>query len=141
MIRQFEGGYSDYLIRKELESPEGGNASASLKAQNASGGKETLESGDNDDNSANPQDTWKRREKKLKFSFKEQREFDTIDEDIEVLEQKIADLDSEMMKSATNSVKLGELMAKKEETEKALEEKMDRWVYLNDLNERILNGE
>ena len=75
------------------------------------------------------------------FSFKEQREFDTIDEEIEVLEQKIADLDSEMMKSATNSVKLGELMVKKDETEKALEEKMDRWVYLNDLNERILNGE
>ena len=81
------------------------------------------------------------RKKKLKFSFKEQREFDTIDEEIEVLEQKIADLDSEMMKSATNSVKLGELMVKKDETEKALEEKMDRWVYLNDLNERILNGE
>ena len=55
--------------------------------------------------------------------------------------KKIADLDSEMMKSATNSVKLGELMVKKDETEKALEEKMDRWVYLNDLNERILNGE
>ena len=72
---------------------------------------------------------------------KDGSEFDTIDEEIEVLEQKIADLDSEMMKSATNSVKLGELMVKKDETEKALEEKMDRWVYLNDLNERILNGE
>ena len=71
----------------------------------------------------------------------EGQQFDTIDEEIEVLEQKIADLDSEMMKSATNSVKLGELMVKKDETEKALEEKMDRWVYLNDLNERILNGE
>ncbi len=47
------------------------------------------------------------------------REFDTIDEEIEVLEQKIADLDSEMMISATNSVKLGELMVKKDETEKA----------------------
>ena len=47
-----------------------------------------------------------------------------------------------MMKSATNSVKLGELMVKKDETgKKRLEEKMDRWVYLNDLNERILNGE
>ena len=57
------------------------------------------------------------------------------------LEQKIADLDDEMIKSATNSVKLNELMAKKEEAEKALEEKMDRWVYLNDLNERIQNGE
>ena len=141
VIRQFEGGYSDYLIRKELESPESGNASASLKAQNASSGKDNSESDENENNSANSQDAWKRREKKLKFSFKEQREFDTIDEEIEVLEQKIADLDSEMMKSATNSVKLGELMVKKDETEKALEEKMDRWVYLNDLNERILNGE
>ena len=141
VIRQFEGGYSDYLIRKELESPESGNVSASLKAQNASSGKDNSESDENDNNSANSQDAWKRREKKLKFSFKEQREFDTIDEEIEVLEQKIADLDSEMMKSATNSVKLGELMVKKDETEKALEEKMDRWVYLNDLNERILNGE
>ena len=114
---------------------------ASLKAQNASSGKDNSESDENENNSANSQDAWKRREKKLKFSFKEQREFDTIDEEIEVLEQKIADLDSEMMKSATNSVKLGELMVKKDETEKALEEKMDRWVYLNDLNERILNGE
>ena len=83
MIRQFEGGYSDYLIRKELESPESGNVSASLKAQNASSGKDNSESDENDNNSANSQDAWKRREKKLKFSFKEQREFDTIDEEIE----------------------------------------------------------
>ena len=81
MIRQFEGGYSDYLIRKELESPESGNVSASLKAQNASSGKDNSESDENENNSANSQDAWKRREKKLKFSFKEQREFDTIDEE------------------------------------------------------------
>ena len=135
------GSENEQNVIEELESPESGNVSASLKAQNASSGKDNSESDDNDNNSANSQDAWKRREKKLKFSFKEQREFDTIDEEIEVLEQKIADLDSEMMKSATNSVKLGELMVKKDETEKALEEKMDRWVYLNDLNERILNGE
>ena len=135
------GSENEQNVIEELESPESGNVSASLKAQNASSGKDNSESDENENNSANSQDAWKRREKKLKFSFKEQREFDTIDEEIEVLEQKIADLDSEMMKSATNSVKLGELMVKKEETEKALEEKMDRWVYLNDLNERILNGE
>ena len=135
------GSENEQNVIEELESPESGNASASLKAQNASSGKDNSESDENENNSANSQDAWKRREKKLKFSFKEQREFDTIDEEIEVLEQKIADLDSEMMKSATNSVKLGELMVKKDETEKALEEKMDRWVYLNDLNERILNGE
>lgn len=144
MIRQFEGGYSDYLIRKELESPEGENTSASLKVQMSSGKNENTDfagSGENAEGTAKSQETWKRRDKKLKFTFKEQREFDTIDEEIETLEQKIADLDDEMMKSATNSVKLNELMAKKEEAEKALEEKMDRWVYLNDLNERIQNGE
>lgn len=144
MIRQFEGGYSDYLIRKELESPEGENTSASLKVQMSSGKNENIDlagSGENAEGIAKSQETWKRRDKKLKFTFKEQREFDTIDEEIETLEQKIADLDDEMMKSATNSVKLNELMAKKEEAEKALEEKMDRWVYLNDLNERIQNGE
>ena len=131
------GSENEQNVIEELESPESGNVSASLKAQNASSGKDNSELDENDNNSANSQDAWKRREKKLKFSFKEQREFDTIDEEIEVLEQKIADLDSEMMKSATNSVKLGELMVKKDETEKALEEKMDRWVYLNDLAERI----
>lgn len=144
MIRQFEGGYSDYLIRKELESPEGENTSASLKVQMSSGKNENIDlagSGENAEGTAKSQETWKRRDKKPKFTFKEQREFDTIDEEIETLEQKIADLDDEMMKSATNSVKLNELMAKKEEAEKALEEKMDRWVYLNDLNERIQNGE
>ena len=144
VIRQFEGGYSDYLIRKELESPEGESISASLKAQNSSGGKgnaDFSESGENAEGTTKSQETWKKRDKKLKFTFKEQREFDTIDEEIETLEQKIADLDNEMLKSATNSVKLGELMAKKEEAEKTLEEKMDRWVYLNDLNERIQNGE
>lgn len=144
VIRQFEGGYSDYLIRKELEKPEGENTSASLKAQMTSGGNGNTDVSEPDEDAGSTtksQETWKRRDRKLKFTFKEQREFDTIDEEIETLEQKIADLDDEMIKSATNSVKLNELMAKKEEAEKALEEKMDRWVYLNDLNERIQNGE
>ena len=50
---------------------------------------------------------------------------------------KLEDLDGEMMANATNSMKLSELTAEKEKTEKELEEKMDRWVYLNDLAERI----
>ena len=79
------------------------------------------------------------REKKLKFSYKEQREYETIDEDIAKLEEKIEKLDREMVKNATNSVKLSELMKEKEETETTLEEKMDRWVYLNDLAEQIEN--
>ena len=59
--------------------------------------------------------------------------------DIAKLEEKIEKLDREMVKNATNSVKLSELMKEKEETETTLEEKMDRWVYLNDLAEQIEN--
>lgn len=126
IIRQYEGGYSDYLIRKELES---------LSEEKQSENKKT---GDVKENSKN---SWKSKEKKLKFSFKEQREFDTIDEEIAELEEEIAAIDEDMMAYATNSAKLGELMARKEKAEADLEQKMDRWVYLNDLNERILNGE
>lgn len=72
-----------------------------------------------------------------KFTFKEQREYETIDDDIAALEEKIAFIDDQMMKNATNSAKLAELMAQKEETEAALEEKTERWVYLTDLAERI----
>ena len=83
--------------------------------------------------------TWSSGKKKLKFSYKEQREYETIDEDIAKLEETIEKLDREMVKNATNSVKLSELMKEKEETETTLEEKMDRWVYLNDLAEQIEN--
>lgn len=86
--------------------------------------------------------SWKQnRPQKLKFSYKEQKEFETIDEDIAKLEAKTEQLDEEMARNATNSVKLSELIAEKEKTEAELEEKMDRWVYLNDLKERIQNGE
>ena len=120
-IRQFEGGYSDYLIRRELEMD-----TADLP--------ETVKKEKSDASKA----TWKQREKKLKFSFKEQKEFETIDDDIAALEEKIETIDQEMAENATNSAKLSELMKAKEEAEQMLEEKMDRWVYLNDLHERIL---
>ena len=81
---------------------------------------------------------WKQnRPIRLKFTFKEQREYETIDDDIAALEEKIVFIDDQMMKNATNSAKLAELMAQKEETEAALEEKTERWVYLTDLAERI----
>ena len=77
------------------------------------------------------------RPSKLKFSYKEQREFETIDDDIAALESKIEKLDADIMANATNSGKLNELTQQKEEAEAQLEEKMDRWVYLNDLAEQI----
>mgnify|MGYP002863012401 CR=1 FL=1 len=82
--------------------------------------------------------TWTH-EKKLKFTYKEQREYDTIDEEIAKLEQEIEDIDADMAKNSTNSAKLTELAEMKQQKETELEQKMDRWVYLNELAERIMS--
>lgn len=74
---------------------------------------------------------------KTEIQLQEQREFETIDDDIAALESKIEKLDADIMANATNSGKLNELTQQKEEAEAQLEEKMDRWVYLNDLAEQI----
>lgn len=118
---QYEGGYTDYLEARErrgeaiIETPE--------KVEKDSKGNGTA---------------WKQnRPVKLKFSFKEQREFETIDDEIAELEAKIEKLDQDIMANATNSGKLNELTKEKETAEAKLEEKMDRWVYLNDLAEKI----
>lgn len=120
VLRQFEGGYSDYLLKKEMEGLEEEHTKKEREKE------------------SDAKQSWKSHEKKLKFSFKEQKEFETIDDDIAALEAKTEKIDREMAKNATNSVKLGELMREKEEIAEQLEEKMERWVYLNDLNERIL---
>lgn len=140
VIRQFEGGYSDYLLKKEIEALDaeentGKNCSAKLTDLKKNS-RDNMKSCVKDD----AKNTWKNREKKLRFTFKEQKEFETIDEDIAALEEKIEIIDKDISANATNSMKLGELVKEKEETEKVLEEKMERWVYLNDLNERIENS-
>lgn len=78
---------------------------------------------------------------KLKFSFKEQREYETIDDDIAKLEQIIADTEKEIAANASDYVKLQELSKIKDISEQQLSYKMERWVYLNDLAERISKGE
>lgn len=123
-VRQFEGGYSDYLIRKELE---GITEDVRRTGRKQGEDKKTVAGGS----------TWKQHEKRLKFTYKEQKEFETIDDEIAVLEDKIEELDRQFAAYATNSAKLSELLKQKEEAEQQLEEKMDRWVYLNDLNEQI----
>lgn len=121
-LQQYEGGYTDYLEAKERRSD---NVKQSVQ----------LEKKEEKKNSAQ---TWKQnRTAKLKFTFKEQKEFETIDDDIAKLEEKLEKLDEEIMKNATNSGKLNELTVEKEEAEALLEEKMERWVYLNDLAEKI----
>lgn len=79
----------------------------------------------------------KPKEKPLKFSYKEQREFDTIDDDISKLEEKIADIETKIAAAASNYSKLQEYLKEKAATEAALEEKMERWVYLNELADKI----
>lgn len=79
--------------------------------------------------------------KKLRFSFKEQREFETIDDNIASLEEQIAAAEKDIAANSSDYVKLQELSDKKEQLENELAEKMERWVYLNDLAERIERGE
>ena len=79
--------------------------------------------------------------RKLRFSFKEQREFDTIEDDIAALEARGAELDAAMEAAAADYVELERLGAEKQQIENQLSEKMDRWVYLSELNERIERGE
>ena len=77
------------------------------------------------------------RERKLKFSFKEEREFATIDDDIAALEEQIATCEAAQSECGSDYVKLQELQAQQTELEAALEHKMERWVYLNELKEKI----
>ncbi len=127
-IMQYEGGYSDYILRKEIEGAmaEGVN-NAPVKGR---GEAETA--------SAKGKPTGP---KKLKFSYKEQKEYETIEADIAALEEKIENLENEIPKYARDFIKLQELTKQKEEAEQQLEEKMDRWMYLEDLAARIEAGE
>ena len=80
---------------------------------------------------------WNKGERALKFSYMEQKEYDTIEDDIVALEEKIEKIDEDMAKYATDFVKLNELGNEKEETKKKLDEKYARWEYLTELAEKI----
>lgn len=125
-ITQYEGGYSDYL-RKSGD-----------KLSDMSTISDKKESSRNPDSIS--KDTWKKNApKKLKFSYKEQRDYETIEEDIQKLEEKITSLEKEMEESASNYSRLTELNEEKENAEMALLEKMERWEYLEDLAAQIEN--
>lgn len=131
-VKQYEGGYTDYLEAKKKEQ---GDTVERLERKNVRGNKDTEVKGEEKKGEGK---SWKQNhQSKLKFSYKEQKEYETIDDDIAKLEALLTKLEADMMKNATNSGKLSEIMKEKEETEKKLEEKMDRWVYLNDLAEQI----
>ena len=137
VVRQYEGGFTDYQIKKEAEQAAAGEAGG-IGGAGVKGGKTGPGAIDGAAESAIPaKKTEKPRERKLKFSYMEQKEWDTIEDDMEALEEKIADLDTQIAAAATNYGKLRELMAEKEATGAKLDEKMERWMYLNDLAEKI----
>ena len=130
-LQQYEGGYTDYLETKQKRTSQETSESGNALFEKSGKGK-------SEEGSSKSSRDWKQNRKtKLKFSYKEQKEFETIDDDIAQLEDGIAALEAEILANATNPGKLNELMKEKEKAEHALEEKMNRWVYLNDLAEKI----
>lgn len=123
VIRQYEGGYTDYQAKVQEEN----GVDAIFYEE-----KTTEKS-----NELKNLKTVKNRQDKLKFTYKEQREYETIDDDIAALEEKIEKLEQDIVTNARDFVKLNELTKEKETTQALLDEKMDRWVYLQDLAERI----
>ena len=126
-LKQYEGGFSDYYEKKQTENGIASDGATQSVKEAVSG----------DTTSAKPKKYYKERENKLKFTYAEQKEYDTIDDDIASLESKIEELDGEIAGAATQYSRLNELMQEKADVEAQLEHMMDRWVYLNDLAEKI----
>ena len=143
-LRQYEGGYTDYLetkkAREAVKMEVSANADGLAKQGMSSKAGDTVGAATDTQTNASGSTTkdWKQnRPVKLKFTYKEQREYETIDDEIAKLEAKVSALDADILANATNSGKLNELTKEKAQAEQELEEKMDRWVYLNDLAEKI----
>ena len=152
-VVQYEGGFTDYQVayqRKLAQSGGGemsgvsGNRAGSQNVSGNQGGNGGAGSASGADGagmesgaSVKSSQDGRAHQKKLKFSYKEQKEWETIEDDIAGLEEAIEALDAQIAVSATDYGKLNQLMTEKAEKEAQLEEKMDRWVYLNDLAEQI----
>lgn len=125
-LTQYEGGYTDYQAR--LQELEGGSQASVTESKASADSGKTKE-----------KKTWNKGEQKLKFTWQEKKDFETIDAEIAALEDKIASLEEQTLKCASDFVKLNEITKEKEETEALLEQKMDRWMYLTELAEKIEN--
>lgn len=115
-LKQYEGGFSDYYEKKQTENGIASDGATQSVKEAVSG----------DTTSAKPKKYYKERENKLKFTYAEQKEYDTIDDDIASLESKIEELDGEIAGAATQYSRLNELMQEKADVEAQLEHKMDR---------------
>lgn len=144
-ITQYPGNFSDYKEAIELKGQ------ASVKAASFSSEKEKTKQKNsaNTSNSANikasaspsvnsnSKTSWKQKDNRPKFTYNEKKEFETIDDKIHELELKISETEQLILDVVTNYSMLSELTQKKEQYEQQLEEKMERWVYLNNLFEQI----
>lgn len=116
-IRKYEGDYSVYLDKVGTKE----NLTVDIPEEKQD------------------KNNWKPKEKKLKFTYMEKKEYETIEDEMAVLEEKIEALECEMSAVSTDFVKLNQLMSEKAEMEKLLNEKMERWMYLEELAEKIAN--
>lgn len=127
-VVQYEGGYTDYQAAFERRQAQETEQRVSEEII-FSGGKQNRK----DSRNISKQN----REKKLKFSYQEQRDWEVIESEIQTLESQIAELDSQIEAAASDFIKLKDLMEEKEEKEADLDAKMERWMYLNELAEKI----
>lgn len=125
VLKQYEGGYTEYMLKKEIDK-EKDNPESLKKSSGEAEAKEKYEPS-------------KMRQKKLKFTYMEEKEYQTIESEIAVLEEKIENIEKDIVKFSRDFVKLNELTNEKEQLTDKLNEKMDRWMYLEDLAERIKN--
>ena len=147
-LEQHEGGYTDYANRKRWENTEeDGVGSGVTKSYAGKASSSAVKSSPNSNGQSGTEEKstakdWKAGQKrKVKFTYQEQKDYETIEAEMEALEEKIEQIDADYLKSSKDFVKLNELAKQKEETEKQLEEKMERWMYLEEKAARIENGE
>ena len=136
---QSEGGYSDYVNHKRENGGDGTKGWQSGGKNGLMDGRDTLHGVPGNDAAVSQnKSNWKAgQQKKLKFTYQEQKDYESIEDDIAKLEEKIEMLEADMAAASTDFVKLNQFMADKEAAERMLEEKMDRWMYLEELAARI----
>ena len=145
-LQQYEGGYTDYIQKRAAgeEGNAGGRQENSKGRPGKTGGNTVTADSGASGGTADPGTSLaqkKGRTRKLKFTFQEQKDYETIDGEIAALEEKIGKLEEKILAAARDFVKLNEYTREKEEAEALLEEKMERWMYLEDLAARIEAGE
>lgn len=128
-ILQSEGGYSDYAARKGNAKEEADKAIAGKAAK----GQDKQGTTDNDDADKTAKNRNRTVREKTKLSYAEQKEYDNIESEIEELESRCAELEKEISAASTDYTRLMQLQNEKEELEVAIENKMERYIELQEM--------